>query len=266
MPSVHHLTVDDGVHIAYSTHGEGEPPLVLVHGYTGSSLDWTDVVDALASRRTVVTYDHRGHGHSTNTGDERSYSLERLTADLEALVDHLGLARFHLLGHSMGGICAMRYAVAHPDRLCSLVLMDTAGSRLPQATDFFEAGFSIVRSGGMAALLATTEPFLAAAPRGDVIRERVRTKYGQMDPAAFLALGRALMGYEGMLDRLAALTAPTTVIVGEHDLELRPAADELAATVPGAHLEVVAGAGHSPQEEQTAAWLAAVERHLARVG
>jgi pimeloyl-ACP methyl ester carboxylesterase len=263
---VQHLTFDDGVGIAFETHGTGEPPLVLVHGYTGSSLDWTDVVDALAARRTVVTFDHRGHGESTNTGDERSYSFQRLTADLAALVDHLGFDRFDLLGHSMGGVVAMSYAVTHPQRLRSLILMDTSASRFPQARSFFEAGFATVRAGGMAALFATMAPFFEHLPRGDVIRERVRTKYEQMDPVAFLTLGQALVDYEGMVDEIAALDLPTSVIVGEHDIGLRPAAEELAKSIAGAALHVIAGAAHSPQEEQTQAWLDVVEQHLARAG
>ena len=94
------LRVDDGIEIAYQVHGTGDPHLVLVHGFTGSSLDWVDVVDALAQHRTVVTFDHRGHGQSTNTGDAASYTFDRMADDLTALVDHLALDRFHLLGHS----------------------------------------------------------------------------------------------------------------------------------------------------------------------
>jgi pimeloyl-ACP methyl ester carboxylesterase len=67
-----------------------------------------------------------------------------------------------------------------------------------------------------------------------------------------------------MLDRLASLDVVTTVIVGENDTGLREAADKLAATVPGATLVVIPGAGHSPQEDQPTAWLSAVESHLAR--
>ena len=57
-----------------------------------------------------MTYDHRGHGESPNTGDAATYVFDQLVADMAGLVDSLGLGQFDLLGHSMGGIVAMRYA------------------------------------------------------------------------------------------------------------------------------------------------------------
>jgi pimeloyl-ACP methyl ester carboxylesterase len=85
-----------------------------------------------------------------------------------------------------------------------------------------------------------------------------------MDPVAFTELGEELLTYPSVLDRLATLDIPTTVIVGEKDAGLRPAADALAATIPGAAIVVVPGAAHSPQDENRDAWLTAVEAHLAR--
>ncbi len=67
--------------------------------------------------RRVLTLEHRGHGHSTNTGDAPTYTFDQLVLDLTAVVDALDLDRFDLLGHSMGGTAATRYALAHPERL-----------------------------------------------------------------------------------------------------------------------------------------------------
>ncbi len=102
----------NGVELAYEVHGSldgGAVPLLLAHGYTGSRLDWLDVIDRLAASRPVVAYDHRGHGESSNTGDAATYTFAQLTADLAGFVDALGLASFDLLGHSMGGMVALRY-------------------------------------------------------------------------------------------------------------------------------------------------------------
>ena len=86
-----------------------------------------------------------------------------------------------------------------------------------------------------------------------------------MDVDAFEAFGRELRAYPSMRDRLGELTMPVTVIVGEGDTGLRGAADILAAEIPGARLSVIAGAGHSPQEDRPSAWLDAVNEHLGRL-
>ena len=251
------------VELAHATHGEGFP-LVLVHGFTGSSLDWADVVEPLAKARRVITLDHRGHGESPNTGDAATYTFDQLVADLSALLDRLELDRFDLLGHSMGGIVAMRYALQHPERVRSLVLMDTAAGAMARATDFMRSGIELVRAQGTGALFEVIQGFLGTGERADVLRERQRTKLEQMDPVAFTELGEELLTYPSVLDRLATLAIPTTVVVGENDTGLRPAADALAATIPGAVLVVIPDAAHSPQDENRDAWLAAVEGHLER--
>lgn len=254
---------DGPVDLAHATYGEGFP-LLLVHGFTGSSLDWADVVEPLARGRRVITFDHRGHGESPNTGDASSYTFDQLAADMSRLVDRLGLDSFDLLGHSMGGVVAMRYALSHPERVRSLVLMDTAAGAMGGASDFLRGGIDLVRTQGTRAVYDVVQIFLGTGERADVMRERLRTKLEQMDPVAFVALGEELLSYPSLVDRLATVVIPTTVVVGENDNGLRPAADELAATVPGAVLVVVPDASHSPQDENRAAWLEAIENHLAR--
>src|SRR5690348_257490 len=114
----------NGIRLAYEDVGRGDP-FVLVHGFTGSGREWTELVPELAEDRRVIAVHQRGHGSSSHTGDAASYTFDALVADFAALVDHLGLERFDVLGHSMGGLVAMRYAVEHPDRVRSLLPMDT---------------------------------------------------------------------------------------------------------------------------------------------
>jgi pimeloyl-ACP methyl ester carboxylesterase len=251
------------VDLAHAVHGDGFP-LLLVHGFTGSSLDWTDVVEPLARDRRVVTLDHRGHGESPNTGDAATYTFDQLVADMTRLVDDIGLERFDLLGHSMGGVVAMRYTLRHPERVRSLILMDTAAGAQPGAADLLRGGFELVRTQGMLALYEVIQPFLGTGERADVMRQRQRTKLEQMDPVAFTELGEELLTYPSVLEQLVTLHIPTTVIVGENDNGLRAAADALGTTIPGAVLVVIPAAAHSPQDENRDAWLAAVEAHLTR--
>ena len=160
----------------------------------------------------------------------------------------------------------MRVALRSPERLRSLILIDTAGAPQPGSGGFFRIGVDIVRTQGMQALYELIGPYMGSGQHGDRIRSRVQTKLGQMDPQAFLAFGQELQDYPSMLDDLKKLDIPTTVIVGANDVGLRQGADELAGTLPGAHLVVIRDAGHSPQDDQPQQWLAAVEHHLACAG
>jgi pimeloyl-ACP methyl ester carboxylesterase len=253
------ISVAEEVELHVEVQGEGDP-LVLLHGFTGSARDWDGVVPRLADGRQVVTVEHRGHGRSTNTGDAATYRFDQLVADLRVVVEHLGLAPFDLLGHSMGGVVAMRYALGHPGRLRSLLLMDTGAGAAPgDGESWLRGGIELARTGGTAAVLEAIAPFV-----GDEERAGLEANLGPMDGVAFATLGEELLAYGSVLPQLAHLDLPTTVLVGEHDTGLRTAADDLAGTIPGAVLEVIAGAGHSPQTDQPEAWLGVVRRHLER--
>jgi pimeloyl-ACP methyl ester carboxylesterase len=254
--------------LATDERGTGDP-FVLMHGYTGGQLDWVDVVDHFARSRRVITFDHRGHGESTNTGIAETYTFDQLLGDFERLTDAFALDRFDLLGHSMGGIISMRYVLAHPERVRSLVLMDTGAA--PSGLIPSEWTDSIVRMGrekGMGAVASMFGEFVAkTAPpaRAEVLAERLRWKFERLDVEAFVALAAELNAYPSMVSRLHEISCPVTVIVGEHDHGLRDASDVLAREIPGAVLSVIPDAAHSPQDENRDAWIAAVDAHFDRV-
>lgn len=246
---------------AHSVRGTGEPPLVLVHGYTGSQADWDPVVGPLAARRRVVTFDHRGHGESDRSPAEE-YTFDNLVGDLDELVAALDLGGFDLLGHSLGGVVALRYALAHPGRLRSLILMDTACRPTnPMPMDLIGQMAESGRSAGMEAVAVQAATMLGRPETADLARR----KLGRMDPEALVPFGQELDAYPSLCDRLGELDLPFTMIVGENDAGLRAAAELLAAGVRGGRLEVIPDAGHSPQEDQPELWLAAVEGHLSRL-
>jgi pimeloyl-ACP methyl ester carboxylesterase len=247
--------------------GTGEPALVLLHGYTGSTLDWADVHDELATDRRVVAYDHRGHGRS---GHADRYAFDDLDADLVGVLDGLGLDGVHLLGHSMGGIVALRHVLAHPARVRSLVLMDTGPAPVGNLADMLPPLVALGRERGMSAVFELSRPFHQGGLAGDEARVadlmgRLEAKYGQLDVEAFDALGHELGTYPSQTGRLGEIRCPTTVLVGEGDSALRDSADVMAERIPGAELVVLPG-GHCPQEDDPGAWLSAVRAHLSRVG
>jgi pimeloyl-ACP methyl ester carboxylesterase len=268
----------NGIEVAYEDHGAGEQPLVLVHGFTGFRHDFASQLDELAQYGRVLAPDLRGHGDSGRTGDPSSYSFEQLTGDLLGLLDALGIERCDLLGHSMGGMLALRATLRAPERIGSLVLMDTAPGPLGFVDlSLLALAARVGREAGMAALAQ----ILRARAKDDAARgapdRRVEEEWGTerfwawrsarvaaMDPAAYEALGRALVEQEDLSHRLAEIRCPTAVLVGELDHEFRTPSEVLARGIPDARLTVLPEAGHQPQHEAPEAWRAAVVAHLAR--
>jgi pimeloyl-ACP methyl ester carboxylesterase len=266
------------VEIEWEQSGSGNRPFVLVHGFTGSRDDWADVVPALAELGATVTLDQRGHGGSSNPGVPEAYSLEQLVQDLDRFFDSVGIETCDLLGHSMGGMVCLRLILARPERIASLVLMDTTPAPIGgENAKLIEAGGKIAREQGMATLFTAMrarrlqDPGRPEAERRAEERmgtarywERIRAKFEAMDPEAFATLGRHLINHDGVEDRLAEIRCPTTVVVGSEDTEFLAPSRRLEAGIPEARRVEIADAAHSPQIENTELWLAAIREHLAR--
>lgn len=267
-----------GIELELEEAGAGERAFVLVHGFTGSRDDFREHVPGLSELGRTIALDQRGHGGSTNSGRPEDYTLEGLVADLAAAFDALDLAQADLLGHSLGGMVALRFALAHPERVASLVLMDTSARPLPlPLPEPARAALQrLVSEQGVEALLpvlrqrppehvppATRRMIEQMGP--DAFWGRVQRKLEAMDPAAWGALLRVIGDHPPAVGRLGALRCPTLVMVGAEDAPYLAAADELAARVPGAARVTIEDAAHNPQLENPPAWAAAIRAHLARV-
>ncbi|MDI2129624.1 alpha/beta fold hydrolase [Yinghuangia seranimata] len=253
-----------------SAAAPGTAPLLLLHGFAGSVADWDAVAPALAADRRVVAYDHRGHGGSGKSGDRSAYTFDLLDADLESFAARVLPGPVDLVGHSMGGVVALRYALAHPERVRSLVLVSTAPK--PAAAPFvrllFKALNVVVARKGLDPLLRLVQR-LVKVPDGATPEERARLErqgaaLAAMDPAAFVALSRGIRTYPSLRGRLADVTCPVLVLNGARDTGLRRSARTFLRRMPHAELAVIRGAGHNPQTERADAWLEAVREHLTR--
>ncbi len=267
-----------GVDLSGSEQGSGDPALVLCHGYTGSSHDWLLQVDELARHRRVVTYDHRGHGYSTKVGSLEGYSIQQLADDLAAFLDAVGGGPVDLLGHSMGGRVVMTMVLERPDLVRSLILMDTSAwsfqppdeevrTLVHQFIDSFDPAGGMPRN---FSLEGPEDTLIRATVPAEWMAEKETISAG-MDAYAFKGLGLELWadaeeGQGSLRSRLAGISCPVTVIVGEHDHPLVDQAPELSAEVADGRLVIVEGAYHSPQLTHPDEWRAAVEAHLTRVG
>jgi pimeloyl-ACP methyl ester carboxylesterase len=117
------LFVDDG--------GTGGIPVIFLHSFGGSTEHWENQLEHLRKTRRAVAFDFRGHGKSDLPMDSE-YSAQAIAEDLKSVIDSLGIDRFILVGHSMGGSSAISYAAIEPERVAGLMLVGTPG-KTPEA-------------------------------------------------------------------------------------------------------------------------------------
>lgn len=261
-----------GVELAYRTAGdEGDHPALLIHGYTGNLRNWALTVPVLrAAGYQTLSADSPGHGGSAAPGNFESYALHNVAETLHQLAEGLEHLPAVVLGHSMGGAIAEEFALRHPRDVRALVLIGSAGGDSgpdrEDLSDDMEALRAAWEAGGMAAVF---EHQLAHGKRRglDGLPEAaialLRDEFARTSFEGFEYGSLALRVRHPTLDRLRQLTCPTLVVRGEHEYpELVKVSDDLAATIPGARLEVIAGAGHSPQIEAPEAFNAVLTDFL----
>ena len=271
------IEIHDGGHLTIDEVGVGGRGLLLVHGFTGARVDFADHLHALADAGWwVVAPDLRGHGDSHQPDEEHHYSFDHFASDLWALVDALGWDRLVLLGHSMGGMIVQVAARQRPDALDGLILMDTTHGPLDVDPDMARLGAQIVRDGGMAAVKAVLDELADEGPLDTPAHQRLLAerpgyrelgdrKFLSSSPAMYASMLEQMIDQVDRLEHLAELDVPTLVIVGEQDAPFIGPSEAMARAIPGARIEVVPDAGHSPQFENPDAWRAVMLDFLAGV-
>lgn len=220
--------------------GDG-PPLVLLHPGAGDLRVWDPVWDDLAGPFRAVRYSVRGYGDSPAPTERYDW-----VGDLRAFVEHLGLGAVHLVGNSNGGATAIEYALRYPDAVRSLVLLAPGlGGWTPEVTPEVEQ--RVFQASSVADVdpeplvdvmleiwaQAGHEPFVRDLMRSGVRGHLAQQKYLEPLPPA--------------LDRVAALTVPTVLMVGDRDLGSLQAMNlDLADRIPGCRTVRMAGVDHLP--------------------
>lgn len=249
------------------------PAVVLLHGSNASLHTWEPWVERLSRDYRIVTLDLQGHGLTgpTPTG---CYTARCMAETVEAVRVHLGLERIAIGGNSMGGGVAIRYALAHPDRVSALILVDSAGAKLDSGRRP-PIGFRIAAMPGVRRLAehitprsmiersldASTSVKTAATPeKVDRYWELLRYPGNRRATIERFGAPREPLTPEGLkpLD-----TIPTLILWGREDQLFPPAAAEwFRQAIPSAELVILEGIGHLPQEEAPDESAAAVKAFL----
>ena len=223
----------DGVGIAYSDEGEGEP-ILLIHGFASNvAANWRDVgwIGALAAAgRRVIALDNRGHGQSEKLYDPSRYGAPSMAEDARRLLDHLGIARADVMGYSMGARIATFLLLRHQERVRSAIL---AG-----------VGINLVRG------MVGTGPIAKAleAPRiEDVTNDTARSfrAFAEKTGSDLKALAACMRGPREKIapEDLARIGIPVLVVTGSEDV-IAGSGRDLASLIPAAQLLEITGRDH----------------------
>ena len=255
----------NGILLHYTVEGESGPWVTLSHSLASDLRMWDPQVAALAARYRVLRFDTRGHGASEPGGTP---SMADLAGDLAALHDHLGIARSHVVGLSLGGAIAQTYALAHPERVVGLVIADATSAYPPPTHAMWQERADQVAAGGMAAVAAGTlgRWFTPGwRERHPEVLARMEAMILATPPEGFVGAVAAIMGFD-VSGRLSEIRAPTFVVVGAEDQALPPTHSErIAAGIPGARLTVIEAAAHIANVEQPERFTAALLDFLGEV-
>lgn len=226
---------------AYVVEGDGAP-VVLVHGMGLNREMWDWQLPPLVRRFQVIRYDLLGHGGSANPPG--NCDMDDLVAQLDRLLDHLGIERCALIGFSLGGLIVRAYALAHPGRTGALAILNSAHDRNEdERAGMRERLDRAIRFGHVATIDAALARWFTpdfAARRPDVL-EQVRRWMAANDPAVYPIVYRVLAESDAELaTSIAAIRCPTLILACEEDHGNSPdMAHRMAALIPGARIAII---------------------------
>lgn len=230
----------------YERHGAGFP-VVFVPGLTGFGSFWRDQIAAFAKKFEVLTHDHRGIGESD--AGRMGFTIEKLSRDVVALMDALGIEKAHVVGHSSGGAIAQLLAIEYPDRLASVVLSATWSKADAYLRRVLTLRKELLQRLGPSAYLQARTLFLYPSwwiARNNEKLRRLEAQALAAFPPSEIVASRidAVLAFDGS-ENLGRIRTPTLVIGAEDDL-VAPAyfAEELVRLIPDAEVKIFPRGGH----------------------
>jgi pimeloyl-ACP methyl ester carboxylesterase len=266
-----HFADIDGVRIHYQEKGTGTP-LVLIHGYTSSTYSWKDVFEPLSKDFHLIVVDLKGFGFS---GKPDGDYTRRAQATLVAhLLEHLNIEKAWLCGNSMGGEVALNVALASPERVAGLILIDSAGVEIP-GKESLAPGYLMVPGIGriLVAVSLTRDKLVRQGleksfyDQTKVTEDRVanyyrplKTRGGQLGALR----ARTQWSLFPVESELSKINVPTLILWGDQDQLIPLAAGrKLNSLIKDSRLVIFNNCGHLPQEEMPARTIDEITKFIA---
>ncbi len=236
----------NGVKIHYVVEGQGEP-VVLIHGFTANiDMQWKlpGILSKLKQDYQVIALDNRGHGKSDKPHDPKQYGPEMVN-DVLRLMDHLSVAKAHIVGYSMGGFMTNYLVNHHPERVVTATLGGAGWSKAnDERTEFMSLLADSLENGkGIGPLIEQLTPANRPKPQPQEIEFVNKMVMANNDPKALAACIRGLRGVTVTATQLQANQVPTLALIGSDD-PLKVGVDELAPVMANLTVEVIEGADH----------------------
>ncbi len=237
----------NGINLYYEEHGQGFP-ILLLHGFAGTTASWAPQVAALSRKYRFIVYDMRGHGQTDSPGELSDYSMDTLLEDQYQLLRHLGVKQAVVGGLSLGGSVAMRFYIKHSGMVRALVLADTApGFRNPQGKSLQEWNESwlsyaeLIEKQGMAAYLKSEQAKSDYYTKPDVMLK--------LNPVGLANIIKGVMVNQ-MIAPLENIKVPALLISGDEDTLYLKAAEYMSQHIPVTQNVVIQKAGHGANVDQ----------------
>ncbi len=258
-------TFINGIDLYYNLYGSG-PPFVLVHGLGMDQTMWDLQIPQFSQDFQVIVYDLRGQGQSESP--DFPYSLDLFADDLHHLLRHLGLKNARILGLSLGGRVALKFALKYPQETKALILADTQSEVLEENKAQFLWTADLARKEGME---KTAEIFFSRPQfqgLGMAHPERVqkeKARFVQTSPIGFAQCCVAIVRMERLTASLCRIQAPTLALAGEKDESYLPFLELFANSIPRCKPLVIPYAGHLSNLENPEAFNDAVSKFLQEI-
>tara|TARA_B100001093_G_scaffold362125_1_gene346881 strand:+ start:666 stop:1367 length:702 start_codon:yes stop_codon:yes gene_type:complete len=231
MPTVNR----NGVNIYFETHGDG-PAIFLTHGFSDNLGIWQNQIEPLSKKNTLILWDLKGHGKTDSPEDMVHYSEEETLLDMLKILDHLNIKKASLGGFSLGGYMSLAFYRKYPNRVSSLLIIDTGpGFKNDDA-----------REGWNKYAIKSAEKYESRNLQG--IGNAARGMLTQKD--------------DRIIKSLPDILVPTLVIVGENDKPFLSAADYMNNKIKNSKKNIIPDAGHAVNIEQPELFNSAVLEFL----
>ncbi len=254
----------NGIDLYYEAEGTaGRPWLTFSNSLRTDHTMWAPQMPAFAEHFRILRYDVRGHGQSTATAGK--YSADLLCRDVVGLWDHLGIARSHFAGLSLGGMTGMRLGMACADRIDKLVICDCRGDSPPEIAATWARHCDAVKAGGCEVLVdESLNAWFSAAQRAgqaDFVRAIGRT-IAETSVNGYIGCASGMLSELDMAARIREIIPPTLFLVGSKDGSHPALMKSMHEGLPGSQYVVIEGGTHLANLSHPAEFNAAVLRFL----